>query len=233
MASTREICIDTETTGLDPYSGDRLIEIGCIELSDGRKTGEHFHRLINPEREVPGEAVNVHGITTERLLDKPKFFEIADELLEFLGDSILIAHNSSFDMKFLNFEFESIGYSKIKNEVIDSLLLAKNKFPGQKNSLDSLCRRYSIDNSKRTFHGALLDAELLADVYVELKGGTQESLLCDRETLGSGTIEIDELLRRIRKNEVLPSRNFRVSTEDQEMHDEFIRIHVLGRNKKI
>ncbi|MDR3078770.1 MAG: DNA polymerase III subunit epsilon [Rickettsiales bacterium] len=230
MVVIREICIDTETTGLDPFAGDRLIEIGCIELRDGKRTGEHFHSLINPERDVPEEAVNVHGITTEQLLGKPKFFEIVSELLDFLQDSVVIAHNSSFDMKFLNFELERIGYGKIQNEVIDSLMLAKAKFPGQKNSLDNLCRRYNIDNSKRTFHGALLDAELLADVYLELKGGTQKSFLEDGKTTpGYGSLSIGELLARVKKRKVLPSRNFRVSPEDQEKHNRFVETY-LGKS---
>ncbi|MDR1495049.1 MAG: DNA polymerase III subunit epsilon [Rickettsiales bacterium] len=227
MTAIREVCIDTETTGLNPFEGDRLIEIGCLELKGGKKTGECFHRLINPERDVPEEAVNVHGITTEQLLNKPKFFEVVDDLLEFLQDSVIIAHNSSFDMKFLNFELGRLGYGRIQNEVIDSLMLAKLKFPGQKNSLDNLCKRYGVDNSKRTFHGALLDAELLADVYAKLKGGAQESFLEDRETvMGYGTLEINGLLDRIKKREIRPSRNFRVSPEDQKRHDWFIETYV-------
>ncbi|MDR1426038.1 MAG: DNA polymerase III subunit epsilon [Rickettsiales bacterium] len=233
MLTNREICLDSETTGLDPYSGDRLIEIGCVELMDGKKTGEYFHRLVNPGREVPEEAVSVHGITTEQLLDKPKFFEIVDELLEFLKDSPLIVHNSSFDLKFLNFELEAIGHARIQNQIIDSLMLAKNKFPGQKNNLDSLCKRYNIDNSKRTFHGALLDAELLADVYRELNGGTQKSFSDYGEKIfNSGPMDIDELIRKIRKKEILPSRNFRVSAEDQKKHDEFMETYVLKTKKK-
>ncbi|MDR2077547.1 MAG: DNA polymerase III subunit epsilon [Rickettsiales bacterium] len=223
----REICLDTETTGLYPQEGDKLIEIGCVELVDGKKTNNYFHRLINPGREVPEEAVRIHGITTDKLLDKPKFYEIADDLLNFFQDSILVAHNASFDMKFLNFEFESIGYRRISNEVVDSLMLAKSKYPGQKNSLDSLCKRYNIDNSKRIFHGALLDAELLADVYIELNGGTQKSFLNSQgDALNHSSIRIDELMAIVRNNRVLPSRNFTVDEEDLKRHSEFLEKYV-------
>ncbi|MDR2778555.1 MAG: DNA polymerase III subunit epsilon [Rickettsiales bacterium] len=227
MTAVREICLDTETTGLYPNEGDKLIEIGCVELIDGKKTKNYFHQLINPEREVPEEVVRIHGITTEKLVDKPKFFEIADSLLNFFQDSVLVAHNASFDVKFLNFELESIGYRKISNEVIDSLLLAKSKYPGQKNSLDNLCKRYSIDNSKRTFHGALLDAELLADVYVELNGGTQKSFLDGQDSaVNSGFIGIDRLMARIGDNKILPSRNFAIDEEDLKKHNEFLEKYI-------
>jgi DNA polymerase-3 subunit epsilon len=222
MATVREICFDTETTGLYPQEGDRLIEIGCVELIDGRKTNNYFHQLINPEREVPEEAVRIHGITTDKLLDKPKFCEIANNLLDFLQDSILVAHNASFDIKFLNFELESAGYKKISNEVIDSLLLAKTKYPGQKNSLNNLCVRYNIDNSRRVFHGALLDAELLAEVYTELNGGAQKSFLDSQNALNSGSIRIGELMDIVRNNRILPIRNFPTDEEDRRKHDELL-----------
>lgn len=228
----REICFDTETTGLDPLKGDRLIEIGCVELIDGRRTDNYFHELVNPEREVPEEATAIHGISTEQLQDKPKFSEIVSRLLDFFGDSTLVAHNATFDMNFINFELELAGYETLKNNVVDSLLIAKNKFPGQKNNLDALCRRFGIDNSARTFHGALLDAELLADVYMELNGGAQKSLLENQQQTEENVSEtatlipIEDLLREIGQHKILPSRNFRVSDEDREKHEAFLKRYI-------
>ena len=219
----REICFDTETTGLYPENGDRLIEIGCIELIDGKRTSNFFHELINPERDVPEEASSIHGITTEQLIDKPKFSEIAQKLLDFFRDSPLVAHNATFDMKFVNYEFELLGHDKLKNKIIDSLILAKSKFPGQKNNLDALCKRFNIDNSARTFHGALLDAELLADVYIELNGGAQKSFIEDKNvSISLNNIDIEDFLSQIKNKKVLPSRNFKISEEDLLKHKEFL-----------
>lgn len=172
----REIILDTETTGLDPRSGHRIIEIGMIEMIDKVVTGEKFHFYINPERDVPLEAYRIHGISTEFLYDKPLFSAISDEFLRFISDSTLVIHNASFDMKFINHELSIINQPSIDMaSVIDTLAIARKKFPGAKVSLDALCKKFSIDNSSRNFHGALLDAKLLSEVYVELTGGRQSS----------------------------------------------------------
>lgn len=171
----REIIFDTETTGLDPAGGHRVIEIGCVEMVHKLRTGRTFHEYINPLRDVPAEAQAVHGISSDFLLDKPVFADIADAFLEFVGeDGILVAHNANFDMKFINHELKSHGYYTIPDErVVDTLAITRTKFPGSPASLDALCRRFEIDLSRRDKHGALLDAELLAEVYVELCGGRQ------------------------------------------------------------
>jgi DNA polymerase III subunit epsilon len=174
----REIVLDTETTGLDPSSGHRLVEIGCIELVNRFPTGRTFHRYVNPERDIPAEAFAVHGISAEFLKDKPGFAAIADELLAFLGDAALVIHNAQFDLGFINAELERAARPLLQRErLVDTLLLARRKYPAGPNRLDDLCARYAIDNSRRTKHGALLDAELLAEVYVELIGGRQASLI--------------------------------------------------------
>ncbi len=174
----REIVLDTETTGLDPSGGDRLIEVGCIELVNRFPTGQVFHRYLNPDREVPASAFAVHGISNEFLRDKPRFPDICEELIAFIGDAPLVAHNASFDLSFLNAELERCGKILVARErLVDTLLLARRRHPAGPNGLDHLCARYGIDNSRRTKHGALLDAELLAEVYVELIGGRQASLI--------------------------------------------------------
>ena len=174
---TRSILFDTETTGLDPLTGDRVIEIACIELMNDLPTGRHFHRFIDPERDVPEEATRVHGLTRADLMGKPRFAEIVDELLEFLGDCPLVAHNAAFDFGFLNAEFARIGLPSLHpGRMVDTLEMAKGRYPGLPNSLDALCRRFAIDLSARTTHNALLDCKLLADVYVELTGGRQRGL---------------------------------------------------------
>ena len=173
----REVVLDTETTGLSAKNGDRLVEIGCLELKNYVPTGDVFHCYINPERDVPAEAEAVHGLTTEFLADKPVFSEVASPFLEFVGSSPLVIHNSSFDLGFINSELEALGKCDIPNsQAIDTLSLARSRYPGAPVSLDALCRRFSIDNSRRTKHGALLDAELLAEVYLELRGGKQPGL---------------------------------------------------------
>jgi DNA polymerase-3 subunit epsilon len=173
----REVIFDTETTGLDPHNGDRMVEIGCIEMVGRIATGRTFHAYFNPEREMPPEAEQVHGLTTAFLASKPTFAELADELLAFLGDAPLVAHNAGFDFAFLNAELERAGRAPIASErMIDTVALARRKHPGAKLSLDALCARYGIDRSHRVKHGALLDAELLAQVYVELTGGRQIGL---------------------------------------------------------
>jgi DNA polymerase-3 subunit epsilon len=174
----REIVLDTETTGLDPYQGHRLIEIGCIELVNRIPSGQTFHRYLNPERDVPAEAFAVHGLSVEFLKDKPLFAEIVEELVAFMADAPLVAHNAMFDLGFLNAELDRAGKVLVARErLIDTLLLARRKHPGGPNSLDHLCTRYGIDNSRRTKHGALLDAEILAEVYVELIGARQAQLI--------------------------------------------------------
>jgi DNA polymerase-3 subunit epsilon len=174
----REIVLDTETTGLDPYQGHRLVEIGCIELLNRIPSGQTFHRYVNPERDMPAEAFAVHGLSRDFLKDKPLFAEVVDDLLAFIGDAPLVAHNAAFDLTFINAEFERAGRAVLARErMIDTLLLARRKHPGSPNRLDDLCARYGIDNSKRVKHGALLDAEILADVYLELIEGRQAQLI--------------------------------------------------------
>jgi len=173
----REIIFDTETTGLDPRKGDRLVEIGCIEMVNRVPTGAVFHAYFNPDRDMPAEAEAVHGLSAAFLADKPRFADKCDELLDFLGDSPLVAHNAGFDFGFLNAELELCGLAPVcLTRMIDTVKLARVRHPGAKLSLDALCTRYGIDRSHRTRHGALLDAELLAQVYVELTGGRQIGL---------------------------------------------------------
>jgi len=173
---TREIVFDTETTGLSPQTGDRVVEIGCVELFNHIPTGRHLHIYLNPERDMPEEAFRVHGLSAEFLSDKPKFAAEADRFLEFVGDATLIAHNAPFDIGFLNHELGRVGRQPLTNVVIDTVMVARQRHPGARVSLDALCKHYGIDNSKRVLHGALLDSEILADVYLELIGGRQESL---------------------------------------------------------
>ncbi|HEX2840673.1 DNA polymerase III subunit epsilon [Hyphomicrobium sp.] len=182
----REIVLDTETTGLDPRKGDRLIEIGCIELVNRIPTGREFHRFINPERSVPAEAEAVHGISTAFLHDKPLFNEVAQEFVDFIAGDTLVIHNAVFDVGFLNMELERLKYQAISmSRVVDTLQLARRRHPAGPNSLDALCKRYGIDNSKRIKHGALMDSLLLAQVYVELLGERQASLGLQAERGGA------------------------------------------------
>jgi DNA polymerase-3 subunit epsilon len=173
----RRVVLDTETTGLVPEEGHRIIEVACLELAGRRPTGRHFHRFLNPERAVDIGATQVHGLTAEDLADKPRFADIADELLEFLEGSELLIHNAPFDVAFINAELVRIGRPKLESlcNVICTLVMARDLHPGQKNSLDALCARYAVDHSKRTLHGALLDAQLLADVWIAMTRG-QEAL---------------------------------------------------------
>jgi DNA polymerase-3 subunit epsilon len=185
----RQIVLDTETTGLEPSEGHRIIEIGCVELLDRRITGDTYHQYIQPDREIDAGAVEVHGITNESLADKPRFVDIADEFLEFIRGAELVIHNAPFDVGFINHEFSLLASSPgtVDNhcKVLDTLALARRMHPGQRNSLDALCRRYDIDNSQRELHGALLDAEILADVYLCMTGG-QVSLSLDGQTGSQG-----------------------------------------------
>lgn len=173
----REIVLDTETTGLNPVGGDRIVEVGCIELLNHMPTATTFHRYINPERSMPAEAGAVHGLTDAFLADKPVFADIAEDLDRFLGDAPLIIHNAAFDLGFLNAEFARLKMAPLPAErAVCTLTMARQKFPGAQASLDALCRRFAVDNAARTLHGALLDAQLLAEVYLELIGGRQPGL---------------------------------------------------------
>ncbi len=179
----REIVMDTETTGLDPFTGHRIVEIGAVELINHVPTGNVYHQYINPQRDMPEEAFNVHGLSEDFLASKPVFKDVAQNFLKFIDNAILIIHNAPFDMKFLNAEFSWIELEHLSiDRVIDTLALARKRYPMGPNSLDALCRRYGIDNSKRDKHGALLDSELLADVYMELIGGRQTVLGLTSET---------------------------------------------------
>src|SRR6201989_926989 len=178
----REIVLDTETTGLDPLRGDRLVEIGCVEIFNRIPTGQTFHRHLNPERDMPAEAFAVHGLSTQFLADKPLFSDVVEEFLEFIADAPLVIHNASFDIAFINAELERIKRPPIARErLVDTLLLARRKHPGVSNRLDDLFSRYASDNSRRTRHGALLDAELLAEVYIDLIGARQSQLILGSE----------------------------------------------------
>jgi DNA polymerase-3 subunit epsilon len=187
VTPVREIVFDTETTGLSPQSGDRVVEIGCVELLNQIPSGKTFHVYINPERDMPTEAFRVHGLSAEFLADKPVFAAIAEEFLAFIGEAKLVAHNAAFDMSFINHELGKLGYPPIaEDRVVDTLALARRKHPFGPNSLDGLCQRYGIDNSRRVKHGALLDSEILADVYLELTGGRQSALVLATEAGSDG-----------------------------------------------
>lgn len=192
----RQIFLDTETTGLNPESGDRIVEIGCIEMVNRRLTGEHRHFYLNPERKGSEEAIKVHGLTDEFLADKPKFAEVADDLIGFLQGAEVIIHNAAFDVGFLNAELRRVRRGTMDTlvaKVTDTLLMAREMFPGKANSLDALCRRLEVDNTHRTLHGALLDAGLLAEVYIRLTRG-QDSLVIHADEAGGGAAEDGELL---------------------------------------
>jgi DNA polymerase III subunit epsilon len=218
-ARVREIVLDTETTGLDPYQGHRLVEIGCIELVNRIPSGQTFHRYLNPERDMPAEAFAVHGLSADFLRDKPPFAEIAEELIAFIGDAPLVAHNAMFDLGFLNAELERARKSLVNRErLIDTLLLARRKHPGGPNRLDDLCARYGIDNSRRTKHGALLDAEILAEVYVELIGARQAQLiLVEAGTSVAGTVAATAVIR-LRPQPLAP----RLTADELDAHLAFV-----------
>ena len=202
----REIVLDTETTGLSPAGGDRLVEIGCVELINHIPSGKHYHVYINPKRSMPEEAFRVHGLSEEFLSDKPLFPEVVADFLEFIGDATLIIHNASFDMGFLNSELERAKHPRLTNTVIDTVMVARQKHPGSRVSLDSLCKLYGIDNSRRTLHGALLDSEILAEVYLELIGGKQVSLALIAENRVSGADSIATRAVAAQRPTPLPSR---------------------------
>ena len=215
----REIVLDTETTGLDPLRGDRLVEVGCIELINRMPTGQTFHRYMNPEREMSVEAFAVHGLSTQFLADKPFFHEVVEELLAFIGEAPLVIHNASFDVSFINAELDRLKRPPIPRErLVDTLLLARRKHPGVSNRLDDLCSRYAIDNSRRTKHGALLDAELLAEVYVDLIGARQSQLILASETTEIRVSASGEILRQQRTVALIP----RITDADREAHRAFV-----------
>ncbi len=222
----REIVFDTETTGLDPFSGDRIVEIGAVELINHVPTGKEYHQYINPMRSMSEEVIKVHGLTEEFLSDKPTFEEICDDFLAFIGsDSHLVAHNAPFDIKFLNCHLRELNKPTIADErVIDTVIIARKKFPGSRVNLDELCRRFGVDNSKRTVHGALLDAQLLADVYLELLGGSEPALLsasndekAELETIAKPGSEPQQ------EKKFRPARPFEIPQEDLQAHLEFMK----------
>ena len=215
----REIVFDTETTGLSFSNGDRLVEIGCVEMINCMPTGQTFHRHINPERSMPAEAFAVHGLSSEFLADKPLFAHVVDEFLEFIADAPLVIHNASFDIGFINAELDRIQRPAIsRDRLVDTLLLARRKHPGVSNRLDDLCSRYAIDNSRRTKHGALLDAELLAEVYIDLIGARQSQLILATESRDVRAGGYGEMPRRIREAPLAP----RISDEDRAAHRAFV-----------
>ena len=215
----REIVFDTETTGFDVDKGDRLVEIGAIELINHMPTGVTYHQYINPERDVPEEAFKVHGLSYEYLKQFPTFIQIADEWLEFIGDATLVAHNASFDINFLNYELKVINRPTLDwSRVVDTLEIARRLFPGSRVNLDALCRRYGIDNSNRTKHGALLDAELLADVYLQLLGGQEPSFMLSQESKKTEkSFDAGNVSREFRA-----ARNFAISEEELAAHNDFL-----------
>jgi DNA polymerase-3 subunit epsilon len=216
----REIVFDTETTGLNPIGGDRMVEIGCVEMFNRVETGRHFHAYFNPERDMPFEAEAVHGLTNLFLSDKPRFAERAEELLGFIEDSPLVAHNAGFDFGFLNHELERCGRVAVgMHRMVDTLTLARSRHPGAKHSLDALCMRFGIDRSHRVKHGALLDAQLLAQVYVELTGGRQIGLGLVSE---AGGVSIQKVAGPIVVREPRPARPHFAAAEELERHRAFI-----------
>ena len=213
----REIILDTETTGLDPFSGHRIVEIGCIEVIGGIRTGNHFHAYLNPERDMPEEAFRVHGLSSDFLKKHPIFSQKVDEFLEFIKEDTLVIHNAGFDMRFINWELENLGFPAIPmTRATDTVMMARRKFPGAPASLDALCKRFEIDLTARTKHGALLDAELLADVYLELMGGRQVTLALDANAQADGSPEI-AITRTF-----IPARSFLIAPDELEAHNALI-----------
>lgn len=216
----RQVVLDTETTGLEPEQGHRVIEVGAVELVDRKLTGRHFHEYINPERDIDDAAIEVHGITIDQLVEKPRFGDVAPAFLAFIGDAELVIHNAPFDLAFLDYELSLLPSAPASLRdvcpIVDSLQIARHKHPGQKNSLDALCRRYEVDNSQRALHGALLDAEILADVYLAMTGGQTALLLGEHETATdapSGT-----RIRRLAGDRA-PLPVLHASTEELRLHE--------------
>jgi len=223
MSAERQIILDTETTGLEVGEGHRVIEIGCVELNNRRVTTKTFHHYLNPDRVIDAGAQEVHGISNEFLADKPRFADIADSLLDFLRGAELVIHNAAFDVGFLDKELERAGYGERLGRIcgiVDTVSMARRMHPGQKASLDALCKRYGVDNSNRELHGALLDARLLADVYLAMTGG-QAALLLDRETAGANLARpAPDDLPELRAAAAVPLRVIRADTEELAAHRE-------------
>lgn len=215
----REIVLDTETTGFDPESGDRIVEIGAVELHNHVATGRTYHQYINPERSMPQEAFEVHGLGDDFLRDKPRFAEIGEAFLDFVGDAKMVIHNAAFDMKFLNAELGWINLPKLPwEQAIDTLEIARKRFPGSPASLDALCRRFSIDNTARTLHGALLDSEILAEVYLELIGGRQPDFALASSSRQHSGNSADNWRPTPRPNPLAA----RITPQEREAHDTFV-----------
>jgi DNA polymerase-3 subunit epsilon len=222
-----EIVLDTETTGFEPSEGHRLVEIGCVELKDKIPTGRTFHKYVNPERDVPQAAFNVHGISTEFLQDKPKFEEVVEEFVEFIKGKRLVIHNADFDVKFLNHELKLSKKLALKNEIFCTLKYSRSKFPGQQNNLDALCKRLGVDNSKRDKHGALLDAEILAEVYLELMGGKQVTFELDKKSesatqSATGKQVTTSVFVPKKLATALPPRQFTINEDEISAHEQLI-----------
>ncbi len=219
----RQVVLDTETTGLEPSQGHRIIEIGCVELIGRKLTGRHYHQYINPDREVDAGAIEVHGITNEFLTDKPRFHQIVQEFVDFIDGAELVIHNAPFDIGFLDHEFNLLDKTspgKIADycSVVDTLVMARQKHPGQRNSLDALCQRYEVDNSQRDLHGALLDSEILADVYLLMTGG-QTNLLLAGEDSQEGSNNVDTSIRRLAADRP-PLKIVRANEIELQAHEE-------------
>jgi len=222
----RQIILDTETTGLEPSQGHKIIEIGCVEMIDRKLTGNHFHVYINPQREVEEGAIEVHGITNEFLQDKPLFKDIAQDFIDYVKDSELVIHNAPFDIGFLNNELKglktSLGEMSDYCRVLDTLVLARQMHPGQKNSLDALCKRYFIDNAHRELHGALLDSEILAEVYLGMTGGQTDLTLTHKQDYLTSNRDSGGI-RRLAK-ERLPFKVIMASDKEQSEHDAYMKV---------
>jgi len=223
----RQIILDTETTGIDPRSGHRIIEIGCIEMVNRKLTGNHYHEYINPQRAIEEEAIEVHGITNEYLADKPLFHQVADSFLEFIKGAELVIHNAPFDVGFIDNEFRLLnrGHGKVYDHctVIDTLVMAREMHPGQRNSLDALCKRYGVDNTGRVLHGALLDSEILADVYLFMTGG-QTDLSLGQEGDGAGAGDLTAI-RRVDRNRA-QLKVIAASSDERRAHE--LKLDALG-----
>ena len=218
----RQIILDTETTGLETSEGHRVIEIGCVELIDRRLTGNHYHQYLQPDRAIDEGAIEIHGITNESLEDKPRFSDVVDEFLDFIKGAELVIHNASFDVGFINYELSLLDkkFGKVEDDcqILDTLALAREMHPGQRNSLDALCKRYEIDNSSRTLHGALLDSEILADVYLAMTGG-QTLLLLDAEQYGQSANQ--EVRKAVLKDRP-PLKIIRPSNNELTAHEAYL-----------
>jgi len=217
--TAREVVLDTETTGFEPSEGHRLIELGCLELANHLPTGRVFHCYFNPMRDVPADAVRIHGLTTEFLKDKPLFAEKVEEFLSFIDGARLVIHNAEFDMKFLNAELKLCGMKGLSmDNVVDTLIVARTRFPGQPANLDALCRRFKIDNTERKLHGALLDSELLAEVYLELIGGRQHGLGLDSAAVERQSAALAAKIKRQKRER----RSFPPAPDEMSAHESLI-----------